>query len=240
MERQATIVDHVDAASDNVVGRIYQRMPGTVVAFYPGTAATPPMVDVQPMVNDVRLDVQTGGKVSEPWPVLQKVPVAWPNFGGFVLSGPLAPMDQVMLEAWDRDPSAYQAQGRSQLPVDPPDVRKLGGNYWVARPLDIITPLKSFAAAAAGAVIGYDGGPGIISFSSSGLKLGGPTAADFVALASKVDACMAAIKTHTHPVPAAGLVSAAPGNPVTGAAVASASASLSSLPATGSAVIGAT
>lgn len=238
MRRQITLEQVIDQALATFRASIYVRTTGTVVAYYQATMTA----DIQPMTADVRTDLATGATVVEPWPVLLGVRIAWPRFGKFVLVGPLEQYDPVTLEAFDLDPTTAFAAGASNKPVAPVDVRRLGGNYWSATPTNLTGPIKSLAELASfAAMLGIDGDQAQILFRSgatNAMQLGA-TGGDFVALASKVDACMAAIATHTHPVPASGLVAPSGGGPCTGAATSSASGALGSLPATGSALIGA-
>jgi hypothetical protein len=156
-------------------------MGGNVVAYHAATMTA----DIQPNPSDVRTDLDTDANVSEPWPVLLNVPIAWPRFGGFVLVGPLKQYDPVTLESFDLDPTTWLAQGRSTKPVAPNDVRRLSGNYWSATPTDLTGAIQSAAAAAAAWIIGMDGDPAQIQFAAGSIQLGA-TGGDAIALASKV------------------------------------------------------
>lgn len=219
MQRQVTTEEIVNAGLDSLRNALYVSMPGSVIAYHADTQTA----DVQPMVNDVRFDLDTGAVVFEPWSVIQAVPVCWPRFGGFVVVGALAQYDQVVLEAFDLDPGPWRAQGRSGKPANPADVRRLGGNYWRCVPTDLTGPIQS-APSSPGMVIGPDGKVAQIVFDGSTISLGAGST-DHVALASKVDACMTAIATHVHTG-----VTTGPGSSGT-------SPTLTTLPATGSALI---
>ena len=221
MERQLTLAEVAQGAVDTLRASLYVSMPGAVIAYYPTTQTA----DVQPMVNDPRLDLDSGKILFEPWLPILQVPVMWPRFGGMTVCGFLEPNDQVILEAFDLDPGPWRRGGKSVKPVDPDDVRRLGGNYWRANPTDLTGPIAS-APVAPGVVVGLDGGLAQLVITATGIQLG-KTGGDHVALASKVDACMLAIKTHTHPGVTTGPGSSGP------------SAALSSLPPTGSALIAA-
>jgi hypothetical protein len=199
MERQITTTQIVKAETRSARASIYVSMPGAVVKYYPDDQTA----DVQPMVNDVRFDVETGEIVFEPWSVIQRVPVSWPRMaGGFVIAGFLEEHDQVVLEAFDLDPSPWRAQGRSSNPVNPGDVRRLGGNYWRAEPTDLTGPIGD-APTAQGMVIGQDGQPAQIVVTPGKIQLG-RSGGDFVSLASKVDSAISniisAFNGHTHVV----------------------------------------
>lgn len=184
MRKQITIEQIVGTFGEQLRASMYFRMPGAVVAYHAGSMT----VDVQPMTNDPRTDLDTDGVVTEAWPVVLNVPVAWPRFGGFVLVGPLNKGDPVVLEAFDVDPTTAFAAGaaRATAPVDPADVRRHGGAYWKAVPTDLTGAIKSAAAAAAAWILGVDGDPAQILFKAGLIQLGA-TGGDHVALASKVD-----------------------------------------------------
>lgn len=230
MQRQIQLESIIEAGLESLKGSIYVCMPGAVVAYHAATQTA----DVQPMIQDVRFNIETDAVVYEPWPVMLQVPVAWPRFGSFVIAGPLQPNDQVVLHAFDLDPTAWRTQGRSQAPVKPADVRRLGGVYWHAVPTDLTGPMKSASPMGAAFVIGVDGDQAQILYKSGSIQLGA-TGGDFVALASKVDNCMAAIKTHVHP--GTSLLANVSTGAITGSTLAS--TTLSSLPATGSTLIAA-
>jgi len=128
-------------ATDALKASIYVRMPGTVVAYHQASMSA----DIQPMVNDPRNNLDTGGVTFEPWPVLTNVPIAWPRFGKFVLVGALNVYDPVTLEAFDIDPSEAWAAGRSNNPVNPAHIRRLAGSAWSATPTNLLGPIADVA-----------------------------------------------------------------------------------------------
>lgn len=160
MQRQITVEQLVQAGIDSFKASIYIRMPGSVLDYDPDKQTA----TVQPMVNDARFDLDTGAVVFEPWKPIQNVPVCWPRFGnGFVIAGFLEQNDQVVLEAFDLDPGPWRAQGRSTQPVNPNDVRRLGGNYWSALPVDLTGPITdSDVTGGAALVLGFGGGATIV------------------------------------------------------------------------------
>jgi hypothetical protein len=181
MERQIQQTEIVQAGVDALRNSLYVCMPGSVVSYH----AESQTADVQPMTNDVRVDLDTGAVVFEPWSIIRSVPVVWPRFGGFVIAGSLAANDPVILEAWDLDPGPWRAQGRSSRPANPVDTRRLGGNYWRAVPSDLTGPMQDAGAAATMTIVGVDGDAAQIRFSKGVLQLGNQ-GTDFVALASLV------------------------------------------------------
>lgn len=187
MRLQITIDEVIAAATDALKASMYHCVPGIVHAY----SASDQTADVQPAVHDVRFDPVLGTRISEPWPIVPKVPIAFPRFGGFTISGPVSPGDKVILLAFDLDPTAHRATGQ---PSDPIDVRRHGGVYWTAFPADLTDPgrLHDSSAAGAGLVLGKDGSTAQIRISGSGISLGAG-ASDAVALASKVDAFIHAV-----------------------------------------------
>ena len=114
MERQLTLAEVAQGAVDTLRASLYVSMPGAVIAYYPTTQTA----DVQPMVNDPRLDLDSGKILFEPWLPILQVPVMWPRFGGMTVCGFLEPNDQVILEAFDLDPGPWRRGGKSVKPVD--------------------------------------------------------------------------------------------------------------------------
>ena len=165
MEKQVTLAQLFDQANETLRNALYHGMPGSVVSYdAPTQTAT-----IQPMVNDVRTHVVTGARVSEPFPQLTGVPIAWPRFGKFVIAGRLNKFDPVWLTAFDLDPTAWQANpSATNDPVDPPDVRRHGGHYWWAFPCDLrANPIKGASVAASALYVGLDGGDPVIVISDS-------------------------------------------------------------------------
>lgn len=169
MRRQITTEQIVQTGQDGLKASLYVRMTGTVVKYH----ATSMTADIQPMTNDVRGDLETGGVTYEPWPVLLNVKIAWPRFGAFVLVGPLNPFDPVTLEAFDLDPNPAWKAGKSNAPVNPADVRRLSGSYWSATPTNLTGPIKDVSALSSVlALLGLDGDTAQILFALGALTLG--------------------------------------------------------------------
>lgn len=167
MERQATVAQAVSAFTETLRADMYKIMPGRVVSYDAGQETA----TIQPGVNDVRTDLDSGGRKSEPWPPLAGVPIAWPRFGGFVIKGSLNPYDPVVLAAFDLDPTAWRAAGRTLKPVDPADIDRHGAGYWFAIPTDLSlsrTPSRPGDSL----TIGVDGGQPLITITSAGIFLG--------------------------------------------------------------------
>lgn len=194
MKRHLTDSQVIQSFIDSFKATLYFSMPGAVQAYYPATRTA----DVLPMTNDVRTDLATGAPLYEPWPALKGLPVMWPRFrgskdkGSFTLAGILNPNDQVLLEAFDLDPSTWLAQGRSNKPVNPAHIARFGG-HWRVNPSDIASPLTGVSSSTpepgtqALFVIGEDGSSQQIRFNDDGsISIGGDQTDDFVALAALV------------------------------------------------------
>jgi hypothetical protein len=130
VERSLTLSEILKVAGDALRNSMYHAMPGSVVAYHAGEQTA----DVQPMVNDVRFDLDTGARTSEPWQVIPHVPVAFPKMGGLAVYCDLAAGDQVLLFAQDLDPTAYRQTAQRS---DPGDVARHAGSYWTAHPADM-------------------------------------------------------------------------------------------------------
>ena len=89
-----------------------------------------------------------------------------------MIAGFLEQNDQVVLEAFDLDPTPWRAQGRSTKPVNPVDVRRLGGNYWSADPTDLTGPSSDpDVLGGASLVLGVAGGATLV-FNGTTITLG--------------------------------------------------------------------
>ena len=169
MRRSITLEQVIGQALSTLQASLYIRGTGTVVAYYPASMTA----DIQPMTSDVRMDLDTGAIVYEPWPVLLNVRIAWPRFGKFVCVGPLSAKDPVTLEAFDLDPHAAWAAGASNRPANPVDPRRLAGTYWSATPTNLLGPIKDAASLAGlAALLGIDGDTAQVLFAPGALTVG--------------------------------------------------------------------
>ena len=195
MDKHIELEDIVGAAIAGLKASMYVSMPGAVVSYN----AAMQTANVQPMLNDPRQNLSSETVFFEPWGVLQNVPVMWPRMGGYVIAGLLKPNDQVVLEAWDLDPTAWRTQTKSLLPANPGDLRRLGGNHWRVNPSDLTAgspttgPNKS-APTVPSLVIGLDGGLPLITITGTTIQIGAGATSP-VALAPLVAAQLAAIAT---------------------------------------------
>ena len=230
MEKQIRTGQLLDIANESLKNAMYHVLPGSVVNY----DAANQVADIQPMVNDVRTDVDTQARVSEPFEVIPSVPIMWPRFGKFVIAGRLNQYDPVLLIAFDLDPTAWRQKPSSNEPSDPPDVSRHAGKYWAAFPCDLRqNPIQGAGVASAALYVGLDGGDPVIVINDSTIQLGS-SSADAAALASKVDSAIstivAAFNGHAHPVAA---LCAAPGMPAVFTPVASTGPVAPTVPPTG-------
>ena len=165
MRRQITLAEVLTSFGGALKASMYHTLPGVVKAFY----ASDGTADIQPAVNDVRFDVDTQARTSEPFPIIPKVKVLYPSGGGFSITWPLSVGSKVTLHAYDLDPTVHRQTGNVE---DPADVRRHGGTYWMAIPGDVTD--QGLGATAGQIVID---GPGITL---------GAGATSFVALATLV------------------------------------------------------
>lgn len=179
---------------DETSAAIRVALPAKVVKYDRATQRA----DVVPVVREA-VPNRDGSVVLEDLPIIPNVPVAWIRGGGYWMQLPLAVGDHVDLIFQDVDFSRWRESGALS---DPGDLRRHDLSYPIAYPC--IAP-----DAAALDEIGADeavlDGPTLI-------RLGGPSA-DYVALAAKVDAELAAIKdyidVHVHTGVTAGVASSA-------------------------------
>jgi hypothetical protein len=188
VEREITLTQLLHDAIEVLRNALYHSLPGKVVAVQAGQST----VDVQIMVNDVRVNVDTGTLISEPFDVLRAVPIGYFKMGGLVVYADLDIGDAVQLIAQDLDPTAYRQTGQRS---DPIDVSRHSGAYWYAVPFDVTQ--KGALPSANGAIV-----------------IGKPNPTDAAALASKVDSAVSTIvnafNAHTHTGVTAGAGSSGP------------------------------
>lgn len=196
MRRLVTLSEILTAFGDRIKAGTYYTLPGIVVAFYPSTRTA----DVQPAVNDPRFDPDTGDLVLENFPIIPHVPVAYPCGGGFEITWPLAEGDKVTLTAYDIDPTKHIQTGNQE---NPPNVGRQRGAFWRATPEDVTQGQSS--AGTAMTIGAKGGGDPQISFQGSKIQLGA-SPSDFVALASKVDTMMTALKNMAQTLSGSGAI----------------------------------
>lgn len=142
-----------------------------------------------------------GEPVYEDFPAFESVPVVWPRGSQSGLHGPLVSGDSVLLVFLQLGIGEWRQSAGG--PQDTADLRRHSEGYPVAL-AGIAPDAKPLLATTPDAwELGFFGAAnGRISVQSAGIKFG-PSAVDFIALSSKVDAAIAALQAkfdaHTHP-----------------------------------------
>lgn len=153
-------------------------LPGKVSA-YDGQFA-----DVEIMVKHPLFDDDGVPLDSEDLGVLASVPVCWPRFGGFYLSGPLAKGDEGMLIFASTPIGEWRASGQKG---DPDDASRhsIGWPVFLPQLFNDKRPLPDSTARSAGIVLGKEGSDEQLRI-QSGLVQVGATGAVAVALSPSV------------------------------------------------------
>jgi hypothetical protein len=185
VRKQLTIQEILVAFGDRIKSSMYHVQPGIVQAYYAGQPGT---VDVLPAISDVRFDPDDGSRLSEPWPIIPRVPVLYPSGGGFSITFPLAKNDKVILLAFDQDPTTHRQTGQAE---DPQHTARHTGSYWCAIPADV----TQVTSPTAGTTMKIGKGSTTIEIDGTNISLGGASVSDNVALASLVVSELNKIKT---------------------------------------------
>jgi hypothetical protein len=183
------------AHADILKGDIKKCIPATVTAVY----AAKMTVDVQIAVNDVMFD-PLGNAYSVDAPTIADVPLGVARGGKFFVWVPVAVGDSVLLVFSDLSSDSWRLA--ADAPTEGVDPVFLGRHTLdSAFAIPMFAPdAKAFADPALDPtkiIIGQDGGPEI-KISASGIELGAAGAtppSDYVALASKVETELNAVKT---------------------------------------------
>lgn len=197
-------LDVQDEATRQTLGDLHTCMPGEVVAVRSSTADRRQFVDVLPMLQHAAVD-EDGNPIDEPLPLLQMVPVAYMQGGGFFLSVPLRVGDPVLLLFAERslDTWIQNAKPGARTPVVPGDLSQHSLQGAIALPLG--------PAPRAGLLAGVDGSDLVIATTAGAVlarftSTGFVTFAEginFVALANLVvtelNRLWTALATHGHP-----------------------------------------
>jgi hypothetical protein len=187
-----TLGETIDKRVRSFLSNVHTSMPGKVVTFYPATATTGPMADVELAVKHQVFD-DDGNRTYEDYQTLQAVPVGCLRAGGYVIWLPVVAGDTVNVLFSESSIDEWRSSGQTSKPWD---ARRHSIGWPICVPIIApdVMPLAVGDAAArlAGMVVGRDGqdeqiriGPGTIQI--------GATATDFVALSSKVDALFTAL-----------------------------------------------
>lgn len=209
-------LDIQDEATRQTLGDLHTCMPGEVVAVRSDASNKRQFVDVLPMLQRC-VDDEEGVPRDEPLPLLQMVPVAYMQGGGFFLSVPLRPGDPVLLLFAERSLDSWiqNATPGAKTPVVPGDLSQHPLQGAIALPLGP-APRAGLLAGVDGSdlVIGTSAGTILARFSSAGFVTFAE-GVNFVALANLVltelQALWTAVNGHTHAVATTGTASAQTG-----------------------------
>ena len=177
-------------AADLVKGQISVRLPAEVLSQNPETLR----IDCRIAVKAFTKDPITDDLVPFEFPDLKDVPVAYPGGGGYTITWPLAAGDTVFLDVCDR--SIEEWRDGDTVPITPADSRRFSLADAVAYPGGRRDSSPVLASGRA---------PGALVVDGSDIRLGGSTAAAFVALANLVDSRLESFRTtfnaHVHDGP---------------------------------------
>jgi hypothetical protein len=171
---------------DSRLSETVHILPGIVQKYYPTTQS----VDVQLATTDPLVSI-TDGSVTYDIPALvPQAKVLFPGGGGFTISWPLLPGDHVTCLFFDLYVEDYRQTGQQSNPTL---IGKHAGYTCVVLPGSCADASIAKSAPTTAMVVGVDNDPAQIVLAPGSIKLGA-TAADFVALASKVDAALTTIQ----------------------------------------------
>lgn len=198
---------------------VHTGMPGQVVAVHDG-AGKRQFVDVRPCLRRaIEADEESAEPfVEEELPILPRVPVGFPQGGGFFVSFPLIPGDFVYVVFAERSLDRFIATARKaqQKAISTGDIgtHSLDGAFALPNgPAPSANLLEGVSGT--DLVIGLSGGTTIHVKLNGEIHLGSNAAADYVALAalvkSELQALWDALGTHTHVVATTGSSSAQTG-----------------------------
>jgi hypothetical protein len=191
---------------------IWTSIPARVITFDPALGT----VDVQP-VAQIPVPTADGWEYRDP-PAIPKVLVCFPGGGIFDLTFPLSQGDVGMLHFSTFDTSHWDIEGIPGLEPENVSRHAYQSCYWVPRLKPMAeprSPAEAFERQAA-AILGISGGTQI-QVKELEILLN-RMAVDYVALASKVDGVIAAMRTyinaHTHTAPGGGGTTSSPITPL--------------------------
>lgn len=198
MATEPTLADLLSDVLDTRIADIHTALPGRVVRY----DSAKQLADVQPQIQCADLDVD-GVVVTRSFPVLPSVPVAFPAAGGFAITFPVQAGDTGLLVFCELPIDRWRATGQESHPAD---IRRHSVTSAIFYPG--LRPAKqAFTEAdlSTDATIGKAGGATIHLKPDGTVHLGAPTASDFVALATLVNARLATIQNtfdaHVHATP---------------------------------------
>lgn len=184
--------DVILAALRGFSEELHTALPGQVTHYDPVTQ----LADVQPMLKKPQFDDQDNRLDPVSFPVLPKVPVRWPQAGGFAFVLPMQVGDWVWIEFSELGTGEFRATGQESEPLDVARHTITYPYCSPAAPPDTQAMTDATVTGGTKMVMGQLGTANQIVISHSGIALGGPSPADFAALASKCDANFTAITNY--------------------------------------------
>jgi hypothetical protein len=210
-DRTPTLAEIIRTAIENRLADVHVMLPGRVERYLPDEQK----VDVQPMIQRFQ-EGAAGETISETYPVIPGVPVAFPSSGKFKLTFPIAAGDFVTLVFCESSIDAYQASSGND-PISPDLFQRFDLSDAIAVPGWRPDPKKISDPDNEAAVLGYDGGAAVrvlsdavrlyesiskdvvagasVHVADDQVNLYQQAAADFVALAALVLTELQAVKT---------------------------------------------
>ncbi len=108
---QITLDELIQLALDARLAEVHTSMPAVVTAY--NRTAVPPSVNVTIPVRGMIPD-GSGNFVSDPYPALQNIPIAWPAFGKFAITFPIEVGDTGTLDCCERNIGGWMVNGQPQ------------------------------------------------------------------------------------------------------------------------------
>ena len=185
------LYDIMMTSLDLLQEEIHTAMPGQVTAYDPQTQ----LADVQLMIKKPQFDDADNRLDPVSFPVLPKVPVRWPQAGGFAFVLPMQIGDFVWVTFSELGTGEFRTTGQESEPLDI-------GRHTITYPYcspgappDNMAITDNTVQGGTGAMIGQIGTTNQITITHGGIQLGGPTVTDAMALASKVNDNLNALTT---------------------------------------------
>lgn len=183
MNQSPSMASVLDALRASVTSNLWTALPARVESYDAATQTC----TAQPLVQNVYYD-ENEERRAEDLPICADVPVCFPGAGSIAITWPLAPGDVVLLMYASCSLDRWLAgDGRS---VDPIDERRNHLSDAIAIP-----GLRPRGAALAHAATSG------VTIAADVVRLGGHDASDPVVRKSDLDAVVARLNSHTHPVP---------------------------------------
>lgn len=174
------LVEIIRMAADEMREQLHTSLPGVVQTFY----ADEQTADIEIMVSRPIVDPDTGLTTYETFPVLPKVPIAYPQGGGFVMAFPLSQGDEVTVVFRMYSDTDWKETGQISNPTD----ATAHGLYCVAMPCTTQISKQLSDPIGSDLIVGRAGHNEQIRIPKAGGEIDlGAAVTDFVALASKID-----------------------------------------------------